>query len=142
MRMQCIPCHGNCLRPCDHRIKRHPFNRTTAFFQRRCIRLVNGQANRHFAGGHKLGKQNMTFAHIGTHFSKPAHECRAAFIAHGLQHRRHPVSIGRLDADLAFPFWIEESLIGFGEIFAFDDVGVIGNAVNRHPVRCPLVVSR
>src|SRR5258706_2229784 len=142
LRVRGILCDRDALRARDDRLDRDPVDRRALALQRLDIALVCREADRDFARGDELREEDVALAHVGLHLAQLAEEAHAALLAPGLDQGRHPLGVGRLDADASLPLRVEEAAIAGRQLGLAHLRGVVGDDEEIQAIGDPEPVLR
>ena len=126
----------------DDRLDRHPIDGGARALVRHDAAAIDSEPDRHFPCGHQLREQRVARAHVGLHRGEPVEEFHPAILTPEFDDSREPDDIARLDAELPFPFRIEEPLVGLWQVLLAHELRVVGHTEIGQAVRKPRAVRR
>ena len=119
----------------DDRVERQHRDRRLLVLQVVDLEAVDRQRQGHFAGGDHVGENDVPLALLQVLRADPAEEVERALLAPLMDQLGHPVDVRLLDAELAFPFRLEQVLVGFRQFLFLDQPGVVGLHEHVEPRR-------
>src|SRR5262249_26233956 len=96
--------------------------------------------HRYFPGRDELGEQYVSFADFGLELRELPEEGHARLLSPFLDQGRHPLGIGRFDADAPLPFRVGEAEIALGKFLPANQTGVVAHHEYREAVGHPQAV--
>jgi hypothetical protein len=104
MRMRRTPGDGDAVRARDRGRQHEPVERRAFLLQLLCGEVVNGQSERHLAGGDEVGKQGMASTHRdAVPGGEGAKQSKPLALAQLLHHGSEPVLVAGFDRKPALP---------------------------------------
>ena len=104
--------------------------------------VVQRQAQWHFARSHQIGQQGVALAYgHAVPADNVLEQGDAFFFTHFHDNFSKPVAVFGFDRQPALPFGIEQIGIGLGQLFLFDQLGVVGASENVQARSNPLLVG-